>query len=182
MDAAGKKALFSNYGWATDVMAPGVDILSTVSDIAADFVPFTAMKDGTAVLYQGFEDQGTADPTDPSTAKQLIFHYYDEKSADGLGTAASTDSRFLLGRKSLRIDAAMASFAGTAIASGNDSSFADALAGASLQGKKPAPIILADGTAGAGIELMKKKGTDDFTILGGAGAVSYETASAADRG
>jgi putative cell wall-binding protein len=107
MDAAGKKALFSNYGWATDVMAPGVDILSTVSDIAADFVPFTAMKDGTAVLYQGFEDQGTADPTDPSTAKQLIFHYYDEKSADGLGTAASTDSRFLLGRKSLRIDAAM---------------------------------------------------------------------------
>ena len=79
-------------------------------------------------------------------------------------------------------DGSMASFAGTAIASGNDSSFADALAGASLQGKKPAPIILADGTAGAGIELMKKKGTDDFTILGGAGAVSYETASAADRG
>lgn len=71
---------------------------------------------------------------------------------------------------------------GTAFASGMDGAYADALTACAMQGNKPAPILLADGDSGAGIDLVKQafrtSGVTSITILGGNAAVSAKTAAA----
>lgn len=72
------------------------------------------------------------------------------------------------------------SFNNTGLASGNDLHFADALIGCMLEGQKKAPIILADGTSGAGFDFIRQNYVADSSVkhlyaFGGTGAISDET-------
>ncbi|MCI1665473.1 MAG: S8 family serine peptidase [Atopobiaceae bacterium] len=104
MDAKGASTSFTNYGWTTDIFAPGDTILSTTCSSKARFDAFEAMADGAAVAYEGFEDAGTADAAEPSTDARLTFHYLDATKADDLGdrVATSSDHPFL-GSRSLEV-------------------------------------------------------------------------------
>lgn len=106
MNPDGSPASFSNYGTVTDIFAPGSSIFSTVSEYDARFNPFTSMKNGTAIVYEGFEAAGADDTADPSTQQGLTFHYYDESAANYCGELVpTTDEHSFLGSSSLNITA-----------------------------------------------------------------------------
>jgi len=104
MDAAGEVTPYSNYGWDTDVIAPGAGILSTIADVDRNFCPFLAKKSGRAIVYEGFEDAGAEDAVDPSTAKGLKFHYYNSSRSGGLGDAVTIGNHYFIGQHCMELN------------------------------------------------------------------------------
>lgn len=112
MDAAGEVTPYSNYGWDTDLVAPGAGILSTIADVDKNFCPFLAKKSGRAIVYEGFEDAGAEDTVDPSTAKGLKFHYYSSSKSDGLGDAVTIGNHYFIGKHCMELNYGKADYSG----------------------------------------------------------------------
>lgn len=109
MTSFGVESSFSNHGAATtDLYAPGSGIFSTVRAASPVFNDFTPTGKDSALVYEGFEEEGTA--ADADVGGGLVFHLYDGTKDDRLGAELSVSSAHFLGEQSLDISGGGATY------------------------------------------------------------------------